>query len=108
VCHTFYRCPQLLANVLYGDGTHFLLLLSLLLPHQTYATRLLTFLPPSLAIKGFVFYPPANFSIRDVKNIMGILIAIVGMILYGHIKASALFPIIAMVIRVLMITIYTH
>jgi solute carrier family 35, member E3 len=35
---------------------------------------------------GFVFYPPANFSIRDVKNIMGILIAIVGMILYGHIK----------------------
>jgi solute carrier family 35, member E3 len=57
---------------------------------------------------GFVFYPPANFSIRDVKNIMGILIAIVGMILYGHIKASALFPIIAMVIRVLMITIYTH
>eukprot|EP00802_Teleaulax_amphioxeia_P022061 Tamp_22473.p1 GENE.Tamp_22473~~Tamp_22473.p1 ORF type:complete len:344 (+),score=55.33 Tamp_22473:46-1077(+) len=35
---------------------------------------------------GFIFYPPPYFSMTEVKNLLGICIAIVGMILYGHIK----------------------
>ena len=36
--------------------------------------------------QGFIFYPPPYFSMTEVKNLLGICIAIVGMILYGHIK----------------------
>mmetsp|Transcript_22929 Transcript_22929/g.74773 ORF Transcript_22929/g.74773 Transcript_22929/m.74773 type:complete len:362 (-) Transcript_22929:70-1155(-) len=35
---------------------------------------------------GFIFFPPAYFSANEIKNLFGLFVAILGMVLYGHIK----------------------